>query len=71
MDRLENAIEAGKSAWERYPDGKTWNGIMPRTQPLSCRYGQTGYQVSVYDREQYAVTFTYDREKRQTGISID
>lgn len=60
MNRLKNAIEAGKFAWERYLNGKTWNGIMPRTQPLSCCYGQIG-----------AATFTYDWEKQQTEISIN
>jgi hypothetical protein len=71
MNRLKNAIEAGKFAWERYLSGKTWNGIMLRTQPLFCCYGQIGYQVFVYDREQYAATFTYDWEKQQTEISIN
>ena len=71
MNRLENAIEAGKSAWERYLNGKTWNGIMLRTQPLFCCYGQTGYQVFVYDRERYAATFTDGWEKLQTEISIN
>lgn len=54
MNRLKNAIEAGKFAWKRYLNGKTWNGIMLRTQPLFCCYGQIGYQVFVYDREQHA-----------------
>lgn len=71
MNRLKNAIEAGKFAWERYLNGKTWNGIMLRTQPLFCSYGQIGYQVFVYDREQYVATFTYDWEKQQTEISIN
>lgn len=71
MNRLKNAIEAGKFAWERYLNGKTWNGIMLRTQPLFCCYGQIGYQVFVYDREQYVATFTYDWEKQQTEISIN
>lgn len=69
MNRLKNAIEAGKFAWERYLNGKTWNGIMLRTQPLFCCYGQIGYQVFVYDREQYAATFTYDWEKQQIKFS--
>lgn len=56
---------------QRYLNGKTWNGIMLRTQPLFCCYGQIGYQVFVYDREQYAATFTYDWEKQQTEISIN
>ena len=71
MNRLKNAIEAGKFAWERYLNGKTWNGIMLRTQPLFCCYGQIGYQVFVYDREQDAATFSYDWQKRQTEISIN
>ena len=50
MNRLKNAIEAGKFAWKRYLNGKAWNGIMLRTQPLFCSYGQIGYQVFVYDR---------------------
>lgn len=65
MNRLKNAIEAGKFAWEKYLNGKTWNGIMIHTQPLFCGYGQIGYQVFVYDRERHAATFTYDWEKRQ------
>lgn len=36
MNRLKNAIETGKFAWEKYLNGKTWNG----TQPLFCSYGQ-------------------------------
>lgn len=32
-------------------------------------YGQTGYQVFVYDRERHAAAFTYDREKRQIKFS--
>jgi hypothetical protein len=44
---------------------------MLRTQPLFCCYGQIGYQVFVYDREQHAATFTYDWEKQQTEISIN
>lgn len=69
MNRLKNAIETGKFAWEKYLNGKTWNGIMLRTQPLFCSYGQIGYQVFVYDREQHVATFTYDWEKQQTEIS--
>lgn len=71
MNRLKNAIEAGKFAWKKYLNGKTWNGIMLRTQPLFCCYGQIGYQVFVYDREQHVATFTYDWEKQQTEISIN
>lgn len=54
MNRLKNAIESGKFAWENYLNGKTWNGIMLRTQSLFCCYGQIGYQVFVYDRERHA-----------------
>lgn len=71
MNRLKNAIEAGKFAWKKYLNGKTWNGIMLRTQPLFCSYGQIGYQVFVYDRERHAATFTYDWEKQQTEFSIN
>ena len=71
MNSLIRAINAGKFAWKRYLNGKTWNGIMLRTQPLFCSYGQIGYQVFVYDREQHAATFTYDWEKQQTEISIN
>lgn len=49
--------------------GKTWNGIMLRTQPLFCCYGQIGYQVFVYDRERHAATFTYDWERQQIKFS--
>lgn len=63
MNRLKNVIEAGKFAWEKYLNGKTWNGIMLRTQPLFCCYGQIGYQVFVYDRKRHVATFTYDWEK--------
>ena len=65
MNRLKNAIEAGKFAWEKYLNGKTWNGIMLRTQALFSSYGQIGYQVFVYDRERHVSTFTYDWEKQQ------
>lgn len=65
MNRLKNAIEAGKFAWEKYLNGKTWNGIMLRTQALFSSYGQIGYQVFVYDRERHVATFTYDWEKQQ------
>jgi hypothetical protein len=71
MNSLIRAINAGKFALEKYLNGKTWNGIMLRTQPLFCCYGQIGYQVFVYDREQYVATFTYDWEKQQTEISIN
>lgn len=40
MNSLIRAINAGKFAWEKYLNGKTWNGIMLRTQPLFCCYGQ-------------------------------
>lgn len=45
------------------------NGIMLRTQPLFCCYGQIGYQVFVYDRERHASTFTYDWERQQIIFS--
>lgn len=69
MNRLKNAIEAGKFAWEKYLNGKIWNGIILRTQPLFCSYGQIGYQVFVYDRERHVATFTYDWEKQQIKFS--
>nr|DAU31239.1 MAG TPA: hypothetical protein [Caudoviricetes sp.] len=69
MNRLKNAIEAGKFAWEKYLNGKTWNGIMLRTQALFSSYGQIGYQVFVYDRERHVATFTYDWEKQQIKFS--
>ena len=69
MNRLKNAIEAGKFAWKKDLNGKTWNGIMLRTQPLFCSYGQIGYQVFVYDRERHVTTFTYDWEKQQIKFS--
>lgn len=69
MNRLKNAIEVGKFAWEKYLNGKTWNGIMLRTQALFSSYGQIGYQVFVYDRERHVATFTYDWEKQQIKFS--
>lgn len=66
MNRLKNAIEGGKFAWERYLNGKTWNGIMLRTQPLFCSYGQIGYQVFVYDKECHVLTFNHDWEMNTT-----
>lgn len=69
MNRLKNAIEAGKFAWKKYLNGKTWNGIMLRTQALFSSYGQIGYQVFVYDRERHVATFTYDWEKQQIKFS--
>ncbi len=71
MNSLIRAINAGKFAWKKYLNGKTWNGIMLRTQPLFCCYGQIVYQVFVYDGEQHVATFTYDWEKQQTEISIN
>lgn len=29
MNSSLRAINAGKFAWEKYLNGKTWNGIMP------------------------------------------
>lgn len=69
MNKLKNAIEAGKFAWEKYLNGKTWNGIMLRTQALFSSYDQIGYQVFVYDRERHVATFTYDWEKQQIKFS--
>lgn len=69
MNRLKNAIETGKFAWKKYLNGKTWNGIMLRTQALFSSYGQIGYQVFVYDRERHVATFTYDWEKQQIKFS--
>lgn len=69
MNRLKNAIEAGKFAWEKYLNGKTWNSIMLRTQALFSSYGKIGYQVFVYDRERHVATFTYDWEKQQIKFS--
>lgn len=68
MNKLKNAIETGKFAWEKYLNGKTWNGIMLRTQALFSSYGQIGYQVFVYDRERHVATFTYDWEKQQIKL---
>lgn len=69
MNKLKSAIEAGKFAWEKYLNGKTWNGIMLRTQALFSSYDQIGYQVFVYDRERHVATFTYDWEKQQIKFS--
>lgn len=60
MNRLIKAIKEKRFAWERYLGGKRWNGIMLRSSPLFCSYGQIGYTVDVFDGERHALTITHD-----------
>jgi len=69
MNALKRSIQQGRFAWEKYLGGKTWNGIMLKTQPLFCSYGQIGYSVFVYDHERHTATLTHDWEKHTTEFS--
>lgn len=66
MNRLIKAIQAGKFAWERYLNGKTWNGIKLHTCPLFCSYGQIGYTVAVFSGSAHTLTITHDWEMNTT-----
>lgn len=66
MNRLIKAIQAGNFAWERYLNGKTWNGIMLHTTPLFCSYGQIGYTVTVFSGDRQTLSITHDWEMNTT-----
>lgn len=66
MNRLIKAIRAGRFAWAKYLNGKTWNGIILRTSPLFCGYGQIGYSVAVFDGDRHTLTITHDWEMNTT-----
>lgn len=66
MNRLIKAIQAGRFAWERYLNGKTWHGIKLQTMPLFCSYGQIGYTVAVFDRGIQTLEISHDLEMGTT-----
>ncbi len=66
MNRLIKAIKANKFAWERYLNGKTWNGIKLHTCPLFCSYGLIGYTVAVFSGDRHTLTITHDWEMNTT-----
>lgn len=66
MNALKKSIQQGRFAWEKYLNGKIWNGIHLQTSPLFCGYGQIGYLVFVYDKGRHTTTITHDWEKNTT-----
>lgn len=66
MNRLINAIKEGRFAWQKYLNGKTWNGIKLHTCPLFCSYGQIGYTVAVFDKGRQVLSISHDWEMNTT-----
>lgn len=66
MNRLIKTIQAGKFAWEKYLNGKTWYGMKLHTRPLFCSYGQIGYTVAVFSGNAHTLTITHDWEMNTT-----
>lgn len=66
MHTLKRSIQQGRFAWEKYLNGKMWNGIQLQTSPIFCSYGQIGYLVDVYDKGWHTATFTHDLEMNTT-----
>ena len=62
MNRLKQAIESDRFAWENYLNGGTWHGIMLQTEPLFCSYGQIGYSIYVYNGGRHVLTLCIDWE---------
>lgn len=68
LNRLCNAIRAGRFNDENYRQRKSWNGKDIMTEPLFCSYGTIGFSVMVYDCYEHFCTVQWDGELHKLTI---
>jgi hypothetical protein len=68
LNRLCNAIRAGRFNDENYRQRKSWYGKDIMTEPLFCSYGTIGFSVMVYDCYEHFCTVQWDGELHKLTI---
>lgn len=68
LNRLCNAIRAGRFNDENYRQRKSWYGKDIMTEPLFCSYGTIVFSVMVYDCYEHFCTAQWDGELHKLTI---